>query len=108
MGAVLIGGIKRIASVSQIVVPFMAVAYFVFALILIICNITKVPAAVVTVVQGAFHPRAVTGGVVGSMFVAMQNGVARGIFSNEAGLVVRRSQRQQRRHMSRCVRDLSA
>ena len=40
----------------------------------------------VTVVQGAFHPRAVTGGVVGSMFVAMQNGVARGIFSNEAGL----------------------
>ena len=66
--------------------PFMAVAYFVFALILIICNITKVPAAVVTVVQGAFHPRAVTGGVVGSMFVAMQNGVARGIFSNEAGL----------------------
>ena len=86
VGAVLIGGIKRIASVSQIVVPFMAVAYFVFALILIICNITKVPAAVVTVVQGAFHPRAVTGGVVGSMFVAMQNGVARGIFSNEAGL----------------------
>jgi len=82
VGAVLIGGIKRIASVSQIVVPFMAVAYFVFALILIICNITKVPAAVVTVVQGAFHPRAVTGGVVGSMFVAMQNGVARGIFSN--------------------------
>ena len=83
---ILLGGIKRIASVSQIVVPFMAVAYFVFALILIICNITKVPAAVVTVVQGAFHPRAVTGGVVGSMFVAMQNGVARGIFSNEAGL----------------------
>ena len=83
---VVIGGLKRISSVSQIVVPFMAVAYFVFALILIICNITKVPAAVVTVVQGAFHPRAVTGGVVGSMFVAMQNGVARGIFSNEAGL----------------------
>ena len=83
---VVIGGIKRISSVSQVVVPFMAVAYFVFALILIICNITKVPAAVVTVVQGAFHPRAVTGGVVGSMFVAMQNGVARGIFSNEAGL----------------------
>ena len=54
VGAVLIGGIKRIASVSQIVVPFMAVAYFVFALILIICNITKVPAAVVTVVQAHF------------------------------------------------------
>ena len=83
---VLIGGVKRIASVSQIVVPFMAVIYFIFALILIICNITQVPAAIVTIVKGAFNPQAVTGGVVGSMIVAMQKGVARGIFSNEAGL----------------------
>lgn len=83
---VLIGGVKRIASVSEIVVPFMAVIYFVFALILIICNISKVPEAVVMIVQGAFNPKAVTGGAVGSMIVAMQKGVARGIFSNEAGL----------------------
>ncbi len=86
VGAVLIGGIKRISSVSQIIVPFMAIIYFVFAVMLIICNITKVPAAVATIVEAAFNPAAVTGGVIGSMLVAMQKGVARGIFSNEAGL----------------------
>ncbi|MBQ7448068.1 MAG: alanine:cation symporter family protein [Eubacterium sp.] len=83
---VLIGGIKRIANVSQIIVPFMAVIYVVFVVILIIVNITHIPAAVVTVIEGAFNPRAVTGGIVGSMIVAMQKGIARGIFSNEAGL----------------------
>lgn len=83
---VLIGGIKRISSVSQVVVPFMAIIYVAFCLILVITNITAIPAAVVTVVQGAFNPRAVTGGVVGSMLIAVQSGVARGIFSNESGL----------------------
>lgn len=83
---VLIGGIKRITNVAQVVVPFMAVIYVVFGAALILCNITAVPSAVVTIVKGAFHPQAVTGGVVGSMIVAMQNGVAKGIFSNEAGL----------------------
>ena len=83
---VLIGGIKRIAKVSEIIVPFMAVIYIAFCLILIIGHITEVPAAIVTVVKAAFNPKAITGGAVGSMFVAMQKGVARGIFSNEAGL----------------------
>ncbi len=83
---IVIGGLKRIANVSQIVVPFMAILYFVFAIVLVICNITEIPAAIVTIVKGAFNPQAVTGGVVGSMLVAMQKGVARGIFSNEAGL----------------------
>ncbi|MDO4616412.1 MAG: alanine/glycine:cation symporter family protein [Lachnospiraceae bacterium] len=83
---VLIGGIKRIAAVAEIIVPFMAVIYIAFALLLILFNITKVPAAIVTVVQGAFNPRAVTGGIVGSMLVSMRSGIARGIFSNEAGL----------------------
>ena len=83
---VLIGGIKRITKVSEIIVPFMAILYVVFCLVLIITNITEVPAAVVTIVKGAFNPQAVTGGVVGTMLVAMQKGVARGIFSNEAGL----------------------
>ena len=83
---VLIGGIQRIAKVSEIVVPFMAVIYIVFCLILILGHITEVPAAIVTVVKAAFNPKAITGGAVGSMFVAMQKGVARGIFSNEAGL----------------------
>lgn len=83
---VIIGGIKRITTVAQIIVPFMAVIYILFSLTLIITNITKIPEAVVIIVQSAFNPRAITGGVVGSMLVAMQKGVARGIFSNEAGL----------------------
>ena len=86
VAAVLIGGVKRIASVSQIIVPFMAIIYFVFAIILVLCNITAVPMAIKTIVVAAFDPKAITGGVVGSMLVAMQKGVARGIFSNEAGL----------------------
>ena len=86
VASVLIGGIKRIASVSQVIVPFMAIIYFLFAGILIVTNITAVPSAIAVIVEAAFSPRAITGGVVGSMFVAMQKGVARGIFSNEAGL----------------------
>lgn len=83
---VLIGGVKRIASVSQIVVPFMAILYVLFVTILVITNISQVPAALKIIVTSAFSPKAITGGAVGSMFVAMQKGVARGIFSNEAGL----------------------
>ena len=83
---VLIGGIRRIAHVSEVIVPFMAILYIVSVLILVITNIKLLPAAVVTIVKAAFSPRAITGGAVGSMMVAMQKGVARGIFSNEAGL----------------------
>ena len=83
---VIIGGIKRISSVSQVVVPFMAILYVVFALVLIFTNITKVPDAVVTIVRDAFGMDAAAGGALGAMMVAMQKGVARGIFSNEAGL----------------------
>lgn len=86
VAAILIGGIQRIATVSQVIVPFMAVIYLIFSVSLILFNIKAVPGAVVTVVKGAFQPSAVTGGVVGTMVVAMQKGVARGIFSNEAGL----------------------
>ena len=83
---VIIGGLKRIARVSEIIVPFMAILYILCGLTIIICNITEVPAAIVTIVKGAFNPQAVTGGVVGTVFIAMQKGIARGIFSNEAGL----------------------
>lgn len=83
---VVIGGIQRIANVAQVIVPFMAIIYILFCLILIIGNITKIPEAIVIIVKAAFNPKAITGGVVGSMIVAMQKGVARGIFSNEAGL----------------------
>ena len=83
---VVIGGLKRISSVSQVVVPFMAVLYILFCLILIICNITKIPAAVVEIVESAFGVRQIAGGALGTILIAMQKGVSRGIFSNEAGL----------------------
>lgn len=86
VGLVVIGGIKRISNVATVVVPFMAIAYIIFALMLILSNLDKIPMAVALIVKGAFNPAAVTGGIVGTMIVAMQKGVARGIFSNEAGL----------------------
>lgn len=86
VGMVVLGGIQRIAKVSEIVVPFMAVLYVGLAVIIIITNITSVPGALVTIVKSAFSGSALAGGAVGSMFVAMQKGVARGIFSNESGL----------------------
>ena len=86
VGLVVIGGIKRIAKVSEVVVPFMAILYVVLALIIIFTNITAVPAALVSIVKSAFTGSALAGGAVGSMIVAMQKGIARGIFSNESGL----------------------
>ena len=84
---VIIGGIKRISKVSQVIVPFMALLYFVCCIILIITNITKLPDAIVLIVKSAFAPQAIFGGAVGiTIKAAMQNGIARGIFSNEAGL----------------------
>ena len=84
---VIIGGIKRIAKVSEVVVPFMAVVYFACGIILIATNITKIPGAIVLVVKSAFCPQAVFGGAIGiTMKAAMQNGIARGIFSNESGI----------------------
>lgn len=83
---VLIGGLKRISSVAQVIVPFMAVTYVLFAVLIIAFNIKAVPQAFKMIFQGAFNPRAVTGGAIGSIIVVMQKGIARGIFSNEAGL----------------------
>ena len=86
VGLVVIGGLKRIAKVSEIVVPFMAVLYVVFVLIIMITHITEIPVAIVTIVKSAFTGSALAGGAMGTMVVAMQKGIARGIFSNEAGL----------------------
>lgn len=83
---VIIGGIQRISGVSQIVVPFMAVIYILACLTLIIVNANKLPHAIASVFTEAFSFKAVAGGSLPMMFVAMRNGVARGIFSNEAGL----------------------
>ena len=86
VGLVVLGGIQRIAKVSEVIVPFMAVLYVGLAVIIIIANITAVPAALASIVKSAFTGSALAGGAVGSVFVAMQKGIARGIFSNEAGL----------------------
>lgn len=83
---VIIGGLKRISRVAEVIVPFMAVLYVAVALIILICNITRIPGAIVEIVQGAFGVRAAAGGALGAMLIAMQKGIARGIFSNEAGL----------------------
>lgn len=84
---VFIGGVKRIASVTEKVVPFMALLYVVGALIVIFANVTKVPQAFGQIFVGAFNPQAVTGGVIGiTIQKAMRFGVARGLFSNEAGM----------------------
>lgn len=84
---IVIGGIKRIAKVSEIVVPFMAVTYVVFTLIIVFTHIKEIPSAVASIVKMAFSLKAVTGAGVGiSLKIAMQRGIGRGIFSNEAGL----------------------
>lgn len=84
---VVIGGIKRIAKVSEIIVPFMAVTYVVFVLIIVITHIKEVPAAVADIFKMAFSAKAVTGAGVGiTLRITMQKGIGRGIFSNEAGL----------------------
>ena len=86
VGLVVLGGIQRISKVAQIVVPFMAVLYVALALIILITNITAVPAAIVTIVKSAFTGSALAGGAIGTMIMAMQKGIQRGIFSNESGL----------------------
>lgn len=83
---VLLGGVKRIGRVAERLVPFMAVLYIALSLGVVILNIENVPSVFVSIVEGAFHPSAVTGGIVGSFFLSMKKGVSRGIFSNEAGL----------------------
>lgn len=85
-GLVIIGGLKRISSVSQVVVPFMAILYVLTVVVLIICNITKLPAAIAEVVTSAFGAKAMAGGALGAVLISMKNGIARGIFSNESGL----------------------
>ena len=83
---VLLGGVKRIGSVTEKLVPFMALFYVVLALGVVVINYKRFPAVLVSIVGGAFDPKAFTGGAIGSIFLSMQKGVSRGIFSNEAGL----------------------
>lgn len=83
---VIIGGLKRISRVAEVIVPFMAGLYVLSALLILITHATAIPAAIVEIVESAFGLRAAAGGAVGAIIIAMQKGIARGIFSNEAGL----------------------
>ncbi len=85
-GLVIIGGLRRIAKVSEVVIPVMAVLYFGACLIILCLNCEEIPSAVQKIFHNAFDLKAAAGGTVGAMFIALQKGVARGIFSNEAGL----------------------
>jgi len=87
VGAVVLGGIRRIASVASWLVPFMALSYVLMSLVVIITHYALIPDAVVTIVQSAMTGTAATGGFAGaSVWAALRFGVARGVFSNEAGL----------------------
>ena len=87
---IIVGGIKSISKVSQVVVPLMAVFYIIAGLIVIVINWHNLPAGVSMIFKMAFSPKAVGGGLCGSITAAMMNairfGVARGVFSNEAGM----------------------
>lgn len=83
---ILLGGIKRLGNVTEKLVPFMAILYIVLAFGVVLLNVKSVPSVFYSIFYGAFNPSAVTGGAVGTLFVSMQKGVSRGIFSNEAGL----------------------
>ena len=82
VGAVIIGGIKSIAKVTEKIVPLMAILYVGTALVILLANITKIPAAFMLVIQGAFAPEAIGGGIVGVLI----QGLKRAAFSNEAGV----------------------
>lgn len=85
--AIIFGGVRRISKIASIVVPFMALAYIVASISVLILNAEKLPSAVVLIVQAAFNPQAALGGAFGfTVMQAIQLGVARGIFSNESGL----------------------
>ena len=84
---VTLGGIKKISKVAEAIVPFMSVFYFVGSMIILILNANVLPSAFMLIVQSAFTPTAAVGGFLGaSVARAIQSGVARGVFSNEAGL----------------------
>ena len=83
----IIGGIQRISKISVFLVPFMAIGYFLVCILILVFNITKVPAAVLEICKSAFNFKSATGGIAGmGIILAMRQGISKGIFSNEAGL----------------------
>ena len=86
VGAMLLGGAKRIGAVAERLVPFLSAAYILLCLGALMARIQAVPAAFQMIIQGAFSPKAVTGGMLGSAFQALKVGCSRGVFTNEAGM----------------------
>lgn len=87
VAAIILGGVKRIAKIASIIVPFMALAYVAASVLILVLNAAKLPAAIAFIVESAFNPQSALGGAVGfTVMQAIQSGVARGIFSNESGL----------------------
>ena len=84
---IILGGVRRIATASSVIVPFMAIGYVATSIIILVVNYDKLPAAIALIIHSAFNPQAALGGAVGfTVMKAIQSGVARGIFSNESGL----------------------
>lgn len=82
----LLGGAKRIGRIAEQLVPFASAFYILLCVGVLIVRINVLPQAVTTIIQGAFNPVAITGGVVGSFFQALRIGASRGVFTNEAGM----------------------
>ncbi len=86
MSFMLSGGLKRIGNIAQLLVPVASVAYILLSIGVLAARFDAIPAAFTAIFQGAFDPKAVTGGALGSAFVAMRIGISRGVFTNEAGM----------------------
>lgn len=90
VACVVLGGIKSISNAAQLIVPFMAMLYILGSLVILIVNISAVPAVLKLIITSAFTPRAAAGGVAGTVFISvmtsMRTGIARGVYTNEAGL----------------------
>lgn len=86
VGIIVFGGLKRVGYVCSLIAPFMGLLYIVAGLLIIILNIQVLPAAITEIFKSAFTPTSLAGGVTGTVFMAIKNGVARGMYSNEAGL----------------------
>lgn len=86
IGAMLLGGMKRIGKIAEMLIPFASAGYIVLGIVVLCLRFDALPQTISSIFQGAFTPRAVTGGAVGSAFVALRIGVSRGVFTNEAGM----------------------
>ncbi len=86
IGITLWGGVKRIGAAAERLIPFAAVGYIVLCLLVLLLRYDAIPSAFAAIFQGAFSPKAVTGGAVGSLLMALRTGVSRGVFTNEAGM----------------------